>query len=91
MCLLSQGEHREILKLSRSPAFHNNSRWMAEQIGVSVDAINIAVSRMLQLGILRVSASGRWEDGTALSELTPQSFRRYVAERVPFPLQRRGA
>jgi hypothetical protein len=88
LSLLTLREHREILALTRAPAFKADSRWIADHLNVSVDAVNIAVSRLLRLKLLEVTPAGVWKDNTGLAEVTPQSFRRYVAERVPNPLRR---
>jgi hypothetical protein len=86
LALLSEPAHCEILRLTRSNTFKRDSRWLAGQIGVSTDDVNIALSRLLRLGLLVSSAGGAWVDTTGIDEITPQSFRRYVAQRIPSPL-----
>lgn len=90
MALLSQAVHRELLRLSRERGFKSDSRSVAAAVGVTADDVNIALSRMLRLGLMHVDAKGVWRDKTGLAEITPQSFRRCVAELVPSPLARRG-
>lgn len=90
MALLSQAVHREMLRLTRERGFKSDSRSVASAIGVAVDEVNIALSRMLRLGLMEVDAGGVWHDKTGLAEITPQSFRKYVAERVPNPLASKG-
>jgi len=83
LALLTQPAHREILRLARSPGFRADSRWLAQKMAVGVDEVNIALSRLLRLGLLEVKAAGVWVDKTGLEVITPQSFRKYVSERVP--------
>lgn len=85
LALLTQPIHREMLRLSRLKGFRADSRWIANEAGVSVDEVNIALSRLLRLGLLEVAAAGVWTDKTGLAEITPASFRKFVAERIPSP------
>ena len=90
MALLGQPVHREMLRLTRTKGFKSDSRSAAQAIGVSVDEVNIAFSRMLRLGLVEVGGDGVWRDKTGLAQITPQSFRKYVAERVKSPLDEQG-
>ena len=85
LALLTQPVHREMLRLSRLKGFRADSRWIANEAGVSVDEVNIALSRLLRLGLLEVVAAGVWTDKTGLAEITSASFRKFVAERIPSP------
>lgn len=91
LALLTQPVHREILRLSRRGDFRADSRWIAAEAGVGIDEVNLALSRLVGLGLLEMEASGKWTDRTGLTDVTPQSFRKYVAERVPNPLLKKGA
>jgi transcriptional regulator with XRE-family HTH domain len=90
MALLGDAVHRELLRLMRTKGFKSDSRSAAQAIGVGVDDVNIALSRMLRLGLMEVGADGVWRDKTGLSPITAQSFRKYVAERVKSPLAEHG-
>lgn len=90
MALLGQPVHRELLRLTHMKGFKSDSRSAARAIGVGVDEVNIALSRMLRLSLIEVSADGVWRDRTGLAQITPQSFRKYVAERVKSPLDEQG-
>lgn len=85
LALITQPVHREMLRLSRQRGFRADSRWVAEKIGVKVDDVNIALSRLLRLGLIEVTDVGVWRDTTGLAEITPQSFRKFVAERIASP------
>jgi transcriptional regulator with XRE-family HTH domain len=87
LALLTEPVHREILGLSRAPTFRADSRAIATEIGVDADAVNIALSRLLRLGLLEMTAPGEWRDKTGLIDLTAQSFRQYIADRLPRPLR----
>jgi transcriptional regulator with XRE-family HTH domain len=90
MALLGDAVHRELLRLMHTKGFKSDSRSVAQAIGVGVDDVNIALSRMLRLGLMEVGADGVWRDKTGLSPITAQSFRKYVAERVKSPLAEHG-
>lgn len=85
LALLTQPIHREMLRLSRLRGFRADSRWIANEAGASVDEVNIALSRLLRLGLLEVAAAGVWSDKTGLAEITSASFRKFVAQRIPCP------
>jgi len=90
LALLTQPCHRELLRLSREPSFRPDVRAIAEAVGVSIDEINVALSRLLRLGLLEMNGAA-WADKTGLSEVTPQSFRKFVAERMALqPEEGRG-
>jgi transcriptional regulator with XRE-family HTH domain len=74
--------HWEILRLSRAPGFRADCRWIAEQIGVGVDEVNLALSRLLRLRLLEASAAGEWKDVTGVPRLTEPEFRKLALARV---------
>jgi transcriptional regulator with XRE-family HTH domain len=80
--MLTGRAHREILRLSREPAFRADCRWIAKQIGVGVDEVNMALSRLLRLGLLEASAKGKWKDLTGLPQLNEPEFRKLALSRV---------
>jgi transcriptional regulator with XRE-family HTH domain len=54
-------QHGEaILRLARSPAFRANSRWIATRTGIPLDAVNMALHRLLHRGALIMETSKRW-------------------------------
>lgn len=87
LALLTEPVHRELLQLSKQPEFRGDCRWVAGRLGVSVDAVNVALSRLLRLGLLEMIAKGVWCEKTGLGELTTQHFSTFVAERMPSPLE----
>ncbi len=82
MALTSEPAHWEILRLCRTPQFRTDCRWIARRIGTSVDEVNLALSRLLRLGLLQVDSAGDWKDTTGLRSLTPREFRKLALARV---------
>jgi hypothetical protein len=62
MAIVSGKTHWEIVRLSRAPDFRPDCRWIARQAGVSVDDVNLALTRLLRLGLI----DGQWKDRTGL-------------------------
>ena len=90
IALLGQPVHLELLKLTHMRGFKSDSRSVAKAIGANVDEVNMALSRLLRLGLIEVGVDRVWRDKTGLTQLTPQQFRKYVAERVKTPLADSG-
>jgi transcriptional regulator with XRE-family HTH domain len=82
MSIVTERVHWEILRLCRTTGFHYDCRWIAEQIGTTVDEVNLALSRLLRLRLLEVSAGGEWRDTTNLPELSEREFRKLALARV---------
>ncbi len=74
--------HREILRLCRTPAFRPDCRWIADQIGVSVDDVNLALSRLLRLRLLEIGVAGQWCDNTSSAAVTEREFRKLALARI---------
>lgn len=82
MAVANEPAHWHIVRMSRMPDFRADCRWIAQRIGVSVDEVNMALSRLLRLRLLEVRASGEWKELTGLRRLTEREFRRLALERV---------
>ncbi|HEY6393604.1 MAG TPA: helix-turn-helix transcriptional regulator [Bryobacteraceae bacterium] len=82
LAIANQRAHWEILRLCRAPEFRADSRWIARQIGVDIDQVNLAFSRLLRLRLLEVSASGQWKDLTGAPHLTERKFRTLALARA---------
>ena len=81
MGIVTERVHWQILECCGAPEFRADCRWVAERIGVSTDEVNLAVSRLLRLGLLEMSG-GRWTERTGLRELTESKFREVALTRV---------
>lgn len=80
--IVANRTHFEILRLSRTRGFRADSRWIATKIGVDVDAVNLALSRLLRLRLLEAGVAGKWTDTTGLADLTEKEFRKLALARV---------
>jgi transcriptional regulator with XRE-family HTH domain len=80
--IVTNAAHFEIIKLARAPEFRADSRWIAREIGVAVDEVNLAVSRLMRLRLLEAGADGRWMEKTGLARLTERDFRKLALGRV---------
>ena len=68
LAIISDRSHWQMLNLLASSQFEPNSRWIAKQIGTSVDRVNVALVRLLRLRLLKLEASGKWKDLAGRSE-----------------------
>jgi len=81
MGIVTERVHWQIIDLCRAPEFRADCRWVAEQTGVSTDKVNLALSRLLRLGLLEMSGS-RWTERTGQRELTESEFRKIALTRI---------
>jgi transcriptional regulator with XRE-family HTH domain len=49
-----------ILALTRAADFQPDSRWLARVLGVCVDDVNVALQRLLRLGLLHMMTRSAW-------------------------------
>jgi transcriptional regulator with XRE-family HTH domain len=82
LAVMSEPVHFEILRLTHEPGFLADSRWVAAQAHVPPDEVNIALTRLLRLGLIEMGSVGEWRDRTALEPLTEQGFRKVALECV---------
>jgi transcriptional regulator with XRE-family HTH domain len=82
MAVVQDRVHFEILRLCRGEGFRVDCRWIAERASVGVDEVNVAVARLLRLGLMEMSADGAWRDRTGLACLNEREFRRIALGRV---------
>jgi transcriptional regulator with XRE-family HTH domain len=60
--LIANWYHFAILELTRLEEFQCDSRWIARVLDVSVDEVNLAIQRMIRLGLLEMESADRWSD-----------------------------
>ncbi len=60
--LVSNVYHYTILELMRLGEFKPDSRWIARVLGISTDEVNIALNRLIRLGLLSMESRDRWVD-----------------------------
>jgi uncharacterized protein (TIGR02147 family) len=66
--LLSAWHHYAILELIHLRDFKTDSRWIANTLGIAVEDVNIALQRLLRLGLLEMAARDRWIDKSGDAE-----------------------
>jgi hypothetical protein len=80
--VLTQPEHYRLLELCRRPDFRPDCRWIAVEIGATVDQIHVALSRLLRLRLLAATSAGAWKDTSGLARLTQPKFRELALAQV---------
>jgi transcriptional regulator with XRE-family HTH domain len=56
----SEGPDARILELARSGGLRPDSRWISERLDIGVDETNVALQRLLRLGMLAMPSPDRW-------------------------------
>ena len=77
--ILAEPLHHQLLALTHAEDFRGDSRFLAQVLDTTPDAINVLLQRLLRFGLLRMS-EGRWLDVTGAGELDPDGFERAVWE-----------
>lgn len=72
--------HWQILQLLPSRAFRPDTRWIARQIGATVDQVNVALSRLLRLQLLEIGPAGQWR--SLLGTIAEAEFRKRALIKV---------
>jgi len=80
--LVADWYHWAILELVRLRDFVADCRWIAQVLGLSVDEVNVAVSRLLHLGLLEMNAPGRWTDRSGDTATSYEDFTRAAVQRL---------
>jgi uncharacterized protein (TIGR02147 family) len=60
--VISDWYHYAILELTRLQDFQPDSRWIARVLGLNPDEVNIALARLMRLGLLEMVSRERWVD-----------------------------
>ena len=82
--VISDWYHHAVLELIHTKDFRPDSRWIAKSLGLTVNEVNIALQRLLRLGLLQMSGP-KWLDKSARAnipaeELTPALHKRIRAQ-----------
>jgi transcriptional regulator with XRE-family HTH domain len=80
--LVRGGVHLEILRLCGADDFRADCRWIAGRMQVAVDDVNIALQRLLRLGLIELAPDGGWRDPLGLGKSSLREFRRAALARV---------
>ena len=76
--LLADPAHRALLELTWVEQFVADSRWLARVLNLSVDEINVALQRLLRLGLLAMPERGRWLDCSGTVTRSDDEFARFI-------------
>lgn len=58
--LISEWYHFAILELVNSENFQADHKWIARVLGITTSEVNIAVERLIRLGLVEVDEDGQW-------------------------------
>ena len=81
LAVMDDSIHYDLLRLTRTPAFQPDVRWISAETRVSIDQVNTALTRLLRLRLLEM-APGKWKELTGCAQLTESKFRSIALERV---------
>ncbi len=60
--VISEWYHSAILELTKIRGFRTDTRWIAKQLDLSPEHVNIAIQRLLRLGFLEMKRREEWLD-----------------------------
>jgi uncharacterized protein (TIGR02147 family) len=79
--LIADWHHYAILELVHVKDFRPDSRWIGRVLGIPVDEVNVALQRLLRLGLLEMAAPDRWVDRLGDATASVQGFAHAAVER----------
>jgi len=82
VALLSDGSHRAILEMTSMEGFVPDTRWIARALDLTVDEVNMALSRLTRLGLLEMVAVDRWVDRSEAGASSDAGFAQQVIHRL---------
>ena len=71
---IAEWYHLAILELTRLVEFRPDSRWIARVLDISADEVNVALQRLIRLGLLDMASSDRWVDTAGDACISLQSL-----------------
>lgn len=80
--LVSEWHHYAILELTHLHSFRPESRWIARVLGLTCDQVNVAVSRLIRLGMLEMASRSCWIDKSGNSTLSLSDFAQVSLDRL---------
>jgi len=83
--LISDWYHFAILELVRLPEFRPDTRWIARVLETTPDEVNIALTRLVRLGLLEMTRQNRWIDNSgsataSMNDVTELTIQRLVEQ-----------
>jgi len=79
--VIAEWYHHAILELLRVEGFRPDSRWIARVLGITVDEVNVALQRLLRLGLLRMEGQ-LWIDLAGDAGANGEEFGVVAVERL---------
>jgi predicted enzyme related to lactoylglutathione lyase len=79
--ILADPLHHQLLALVHAEDVRGDSRFLAQVLDTTADAINVVLQRLLRFGLLAMTG-GTWRDVTGAGELDPDGFERAVWEQA---------
>jgi hypothetical protein len=80
--LVTDWYHHAILELLHLEAFRPDSRWIARVLGLAPDEVNVALTRLVRLGLLEMAARDRWVDKSGDSTVGVEDFTRITIRQL---------
>jgi DNA-binding GntR family transcriptional regulator len=80
--LISDRAHYQIMELTRSGEFRPDSRWIARILDLSLDEVNVAITRLLRLGLLEMIDRRQWRASELAPEASHADFARLAVQRL---------
>lgn len=80
--VISDWHHFALLELTHVKEFKPDSRWIARALGITTDAVNIAISRLTRLRLLAMREDGRWEDRSPYVTMSESGLTDVVLRRM---------
>jgi uncharacterized protein (TIGR02147 family) len=74
--------HYAILELTRLRDFKPDSRWIARVLGITTDEVNLAVTRLVRLGLLEMASRSRWIDRSGDTTTSLAQFSRSAVQHL---------
>jgi uncharacterized protein (TIGR02147 family) len=74
--------HYAILELTRLQDFKTDSRWIARVLGITPDEVNLALTRLVRLGMLEMADRRRWIDKSGDTTTSLADFNRSAVQQL---------
>jgi len=86
--VISDWYHYAILELTHLHHFKPDSRWIARVLGITADEVNLALSRLIRLGLLEMADRTRWIDRSGDTTTSLAEFSHVAVQRLSEQVRR---
>jgi uncharacterized protein (TIGR02147 family) len=80
--VISHWHHYAILELLRLNSFKPDTRWIARVLGLAPDEVNVALTRLVRLGLLEMTEHARWTDKSGDAPAGIEGFTHATIQRL---------